>query len=134
MGYWDIQEGTDCVQKTWITTKFAAALGLVGSAYHLAAFQPESALAGVQRAGSATLGMATLGAVFGMTTCLSAHVREDDEPLNYFIGGCATGVFLGAKTHSVSTGASACLLLGTMGYFTKVGKMEGWRLAGPPKL
>lgn len=32
------------------------------------------------------------------------------------------------------TGTSACLGLGTLAFFTKVGKMEGWRLAGPPKL
>ncbi|KAG8003283.1 hypothetical protein GBF38_007711 [Nibea albiflora] len=26
MGYWDIPEGTDCVEKTWITTKLGTAL------------------------------------------------------------------------------------------------------------
>lgn len=41
---------------------------------------------------------ATLGAVFGLTTCLSAQIREKPEdPLNYFIGGCVTGVVLGAR-------------------------------------
>lgn len=41
---------------------------------------------------------ATLGAVFGVTTCLSAQIREEPEdPLNYFIGGCATGAVLGAR-------------------------------------
>lgn len=35
---------------------------------------------------------------------------------------------------SAMTGTSACLGLGTLAFFTKVGKMEGWRLAGPPKL
>lgn len=29
MGYWDIPEGSDCVQKTWITTKLGTALGKV---------------------------------------------------------------------------------------------------------
>ncbi|XP_041862200.1 NADH dehydrogenase [ubiquinone] 1 alpha subcomplex subunit 11 [Melanotaenia boesemani] len=135
MGYWDVPEGTDCVEKTWITTKLATALGLVGSAYHIIAFQPESALAALQRAGGATLTMASLGAIFGMTTCLSAQARDaPDEPLNYFIGGCASGIFLGARTHSIATGTSACLGLGTLAFFTKVGKMEGWKIAGPPKL
>lgn len=32
------------------------------------------------------------------------------------------------------TGTSACVGLGLLGFFTKVGKMEGWKLAGPPKL
>lgn len=27
MGYWELQEGKDCVEKTWITTKLATALG-----------------------------------------------------------------------------------------------------------
>jgi len=41
---------------------------------------------------------ATLGAVFGVTTCLSAQIREEPrDPLNYFIGGCATGAVLGAR-------------------------------------
>lgn len=44
---------------------------------------------------------ASLGAIFGMTTCLSAQLREaPDDPLNYFIGGCASGVFLGARSES----------------------------------
>ncbi|XP_056133805.1 NADH dehydrogenase [ubiquinone] 1 alpha subcomplex subunit 11 [Lampris incognitus] len=135
MGYWDLQEGKDCVEKTWITTKIGTAIGLVGSAYHIVAFQPDSALAALQRATSGTVTMATLGAIFGMTTCLSAQARDaPDDPLNYFIGGCASGVFLGAKTHSGLTGTSACLTLGTVAMFTKIGKMEGWRLYGPPKL
>uniref|UniRef100_A0A3P9LWF4 Cystinosin, lysosomal cystine transporter n=1 Tax=Oryzias latipes TaxID=8090 RepID=A0A3P9LWF4_ORYLA len=98
MGYWDLPEGSDCVQKTWITTKLGTALGLVGSAYHMVALQPDSALEAVQRATNGTVTMAALGAIFGMTTCLSAQIRDaPDDPLNYFIGGCASGIFLGAK-------------------------------------
>lgn len=42
---------------------------------------------------------ATMGAIFGMATCLSAQAREaPDDPLNYFIGGCASGIFLGARS------------------------------------
>uniref|UniRef100_A0A1A7WM71 NADH dehydrogenase [ubiquinone] 1 alpha subcomplex subunit 11 n=1 Tax=Iconisemion striatum TaxID=60296 RepID=A0A1A7WM71_9TELE len=135
MGYWDVPEGTDCIQKTWISTKLGTALGLVGSAYHILAFQPETALAALQRTTSVTVTMATMGAVFGMTTCLSAQIREaPDDPLNYFIGGCASGVLLGAKTHSAATGTTACLGLGTLAFFTKIGKMEGWRVTGPPRL
>uniref|UniRef100_A0A3P9CQI9 NADH dehydrogenase [ubiquinone] 1 alpha subcomplex subunit 11 n=1 Tax=Maylandia zebra TaxID=106582 RepID=A0A3P9CQI9_9CICH len=79
---------------------------------------------------------AAMGAIFGMTTCLSAQAREaPDDPLNYFIGGCASGIFWEHEvTHSAITGTSACLGLGTLAFFTKVGKMEGWKLAGPPKL
>ncbi|TKS74291.1 Sodium/glucose cotransporter 4 [Collichthys lucidus] len=42
-----------------------------------------------------------MGTIFGMATCLSAQAREaPDDPLNYFIGGCASGIFLGARTFS----------------------------------
>ena len=42
---------------------------------------------------------ATMGAIFGLGTCLSAQAREaPDDPLNYFIGGCASGIFLGARS------------------------------------
>ncbi|KAJ8408293.1 hypothetical protein AAFF_G00257070 [Aldrovandia affinis] len=135
MGYWDLEEGKDCVQKTWITTKVATALGLVGSAYYIVAFQPDSALQALQKATAGTVTMASLGAIFGMATCLSAQARDKpDDPLNYFIGGCASGVFLGARTHNAMTGTTACLGLGTLAMLTKVGKMEGWRVVGPPKL
>ncbi|XP_034036730.1 NADH dehydrogenase [ubiquinone] 1 alpha subcomplex subunit 11 [Thalassophryne amazonica] len=135
MGYWDEPDGTDCVGKTWFTTKLAAAVGLVGSAYHIVGYQPESAVEGLQKVTKGTVVMATLGAIFGMTTCLVAEAREaPDEPLNYFIGGCASGVFLGARTHSIVTGASMCLCLGTVGFFTKVAKVEGWKIFGPPEV
>ncbi|MBN3306129.1 NADH dehydrogenase [ubiquinone] 1 alpha subcomplex subunit 11 [Amia ocellicauda] len=135
MGYWDLQEGKDCVQKTWITTKLGTALGLVGSAYHIVAFQPDSAIQAVQRATSGTMTMATLGAIFGMATCLSAQARDEpDDPLNYFIGGCASGIFLGVRTHSYMTGTTGCLGLGVLAALTKIGKKEGWRIAGSPKL
>ncbi|OXB59985.1 hypothetical protein ASZ78_008121 [Callipepla squamata] len=52
-------------------------------------------------AASDTVTMAMLGAVFGLTTCLSAQVREEPEsPLDYFIGGCATGAVVGARGKS----------------------------------
>uniref|UniRef100_A0A8C0HQW8 NADH dehydrogenase [ubiquinone] 1 alpha subcomplex subunit 11 n=1 Tax=Buteo japonicus TaxID=224669 RepID=A0A8C0HQW8_9AVES len=78
---------------------------------------------------------ATLGAVFGVTTCLSAQIREEPEdPLNYFIGGCATGAVLGARVHSYMTGTMACLGFGITAALMKIGNKEGWRLTGPPKL
>ncbi|XP_016431018.1 NADH dehydrogenase [ubiquinone] 1 alpha subcomplex subunit 11-like [Sinocyclocheilus rhinocerous] len=135
MGYWDLEEGKDCVAKTWITTKVATAIGLVGSAYHIVAYPPETAVEALTRATSGTATMAAMGAIFGMATCLSAQARDaPDDPTNYFIGGCASGIFLGARTHSAITGTTACFGLGTLAMFTKIGKKEGWRLTGPPKL
>ncbi|XP_028856513.1 NADH dehydrogenase [ubiquinone] 1 alpha subcomplex subunit 11 [Denticeps clupeoides] len=135
MGYWDLEEGKECAEKTWITTKLGTALGLVGSAYHIVLFQPETAIEALQRAASGTVTMASLGAIFGLATCVSAQVRDSpDDPLNYFIGGCSSGIFLGARTHSAITGTAACFGLGTVAMLTKIGKMEGWKLSGPPEL
>ncbi|MBN3270443.1 NDUAB dehydrogenase, partial [Polyodon spathula] len=135
MGYWDMEEGKDCVEKTWLTTKLATAVGLVGSAFHIAAFRPDSAIQAVQRTASGTIAMASLGAIFGITTCLSAQAREaPDDPLNYFFGGCASGIFLGVRTHSYMTGTTACVGLGVLAALTKVGKKEGWRISGAPRL
>ncbi|XP_026852326.1 NADH dehydrogenase [ubiquinone] 1 alpha subcomplex subunit 11 [Electrophorus electricus] len=135
MGYWDLQEGKDCVEKTFITTKLGTAIGLIGSAYHIVAFKPDTAVEALARAANGTVTMASLGAIFGVVTCLSAHARDaPDDPKNYFIGGCASGAFVGARTHSAMTGIASCLGLGMVAMFTKVGKMEGWRLYGPPKL
>ncbi|XP_029470787.1 NADH dehydrogenase [ubiquinone] 1 alpha subcomplex subunit 11 [Rhinatrema bivittatum] len=135
MSYWDAEDGSDCFTKTWILSKLGAGLGLIGVTYHIVAFQPKTALEGLQRATTATLTMASLGAIFGMTTCLAAQLREKPEdPLNYFIGGCASGVFMGVRTHNYMTGTTACLALGTVAALTKIGKKEGWKLVGPPEL
>ncbi|KAF7243105.1 Excitatory amino acid transporter 4 [Varanus komodoensis] len=61
-------------------------------------YPPDTALQSFQKAASATVTMATLGAVFGATTCLTAELRDaPDDPLNYFIGGCVSGAVLGAR-------------------------------------
>ncbi|XP_067412949.1 NADH dehydrogenase [ubiquinone] 1 alpha subcomplex subunit 11 [Emydura macquarii macquarii] len=134
-GYWETPEGTDCGRKTLITSRIGAAMGLFGSGYHLILHPPDSVFDAVQTAAKSTVLMATMGAVFGLTTCLSAHIREDPEDaLNYFIGGCASGIVLGVRTHSYATGSSACMSLGLLAAITKIGKREGWRLGGPPRL
>merc|ERR1712168_997604 len=114
MGYWELEEGKDCVEKTWITTKLGTALGLVGSAYHIVAFQPDSAIAAVQRATGATVTMASLGAIFGMATCLSAQARDaPDDPVNYFLE-VVPRVYSLEQGPSAITGTGACLGLGTL--------------------
>ncbi|XP_078279645.1 NADH dehydrogenase [ubiquinone] 1 alpha subcomplex subunit 11 [Rhinoraja longicauda] len=133
--YWDSTDGDQCPTKTWQMTRLGAGLGLVGSAYHIVALPPNNVIDAVQRGVNGTLTMAAVGAIFGITTCLTAHFRDtNDDPLNYFLGGCASGIFLGVRAHSYMTGTAACLSLGAVAALTKIGKMEGWRLSGPPKL
>ncbi|KAM4658272.1 NADH dehydrogenase [ubiquinone] 1 alpha subcomplex subunit 11 [Amazona ochrocephala] len=134
-GYWDGPEGEQCPRRTWLTTRVGAAAGLIGTAYRIILLQPGTALAAVEMAAVDTVTMATLGAVFGLTTCLSAEIREKPEdPLNYFIGGCASGALIGARTHNYFTGTMSCLGLGITAALVKIGNKEGWRLTGPPKL
>ncbi|XP_025049825.1 NADH dehydrogenase [ubiquinone] 1 alpha subcomplex subunit 11 [Alligator sinensis] len=79
--------------------------------------------------------MATVGAVFGLTTCFSAQIREKpDDPLNYFIGGCTSGMLFGARAHSFTIGTSACAGLGILAALIKVSKNEGWKFAPPPQM
>lgn len=97
--YWDIPEGTECHRKTYAATSIGGASGLVVSAYSVALKTPTSFLEGVARTGRYTFTAAAIGAIFGLTSCISAQVREKpDDPLNYLIGGCAGGLTLGARS------------------------------------
>uniref|UniRef100_A0A7N5NZU1 NADH dehydrogenase [ubiquinone] 1 alpha subcomplex subunit 11 n=1 Tax=Ailuropoda melanoleuca TaxID=9646 RepID=A0A7N5NZU1_AILME len=109
--------------------------GLIFSAYSVTLQPPDSFLEGVARTGRYTFTAAAIGAIFGLTSCLSAQVREKpDDPLNYFIGGCAGGLTLGARTHSYGIGAAACAYMGTMAALLKMGQLEGWKVFAAPKV
>uniref|UniRef100_A0A2I3HN15 NADH dehydrogenase [ubiquinone] 1 alpha subcomplex subunit 11 n=1 Tax=Nomascus leucogenys TaxID=61853 RepID=A0A2I3HN15_NOMLE len=72
--------------------------GLTAAAYRVTLNPPGTFLEGVAKVGQYTFTAAAVGAVFGLTTCISAQVREKpDDPLNYFLGGCAGGLTLGAR-------------------------------------
>ncbi|XP_008333046.2 NADH dehydrogenase [ubiquinone] 1 alpha subcomplex subunit 11 [Cynoglossus semilaevis] len=134
MGFFDFPEGTDCVQKLWLYTKLSTAAGLVTSSYHLVFSATDSTLTALKKTGPLTLTIASMGAIFGVTTCLSAQtLKNPEDPLNYFLGGCASGIILGARTRSAATGAKACLALGGLGYISQMAKNEKWNILQPPK-
>ncbi|XP_003421700.1 NADH dehydrogenase [ubiquinone] 1 alpha subcomplex subunit 11 [Loxodonta africana] len=133
--YWDTPDGTDCHRKTYASTSIGGATGLGVSAYSLALNTPGSFLEGVARAGRYTFTAAAIGAMFGIASCVSAQVREKpDDPLNYFIGGCAGGLTLGARMHSYSVGFTSCACLGTVAALVKMGQLEGWEVFADPKV
>ncbi|XP_003461151.1 NADH dehydrogenase [ubiquinone] 1 alpha subcomplex subunit 11 [Cavia porcellus] len=133
--YADIPDGTDCHRKAYASTAIGGAVGLVTSAYSLAHWPSGSVLEGVTRAGRYTFTAATIGAVFGLTSCLSAQVREKpDDPLNYFLGGCAGGLTLGARMHSYGIAAGGCVCMGTAAALVKMGQLEGWEVFAQPKV
>ncbi|KAM6219529.1 NADH dehydrogenase [ubiquinone] 1 alpha subcomplex subunit 11 [Rhynchocyon petersi] len=133
--YWNIPDGTDCHRKAYASTSITTATGLVASAYSLSLNPPDTFLEGVARAGRYTFTAAAIGAVFGLASCVSAQVREKpDDPLNYFIGGCAGGLTLGARMHSYGVGATACMYMGTAAALVKMGQLEGWEVFAKPKV
>ncbi|XP_007431760.1 NADH dehydrogenase [ubiquinone] 1 alpha subcomplex subunit 11 isoform X2 [Python bivittatus] len=133
-GYWDIPDGTNCVRKIWLAGRFGAITGLIGSVYHIVLYSPDTTLEGLRRTASSTVTMATLGAVFAATSCISADLREaPEDPMNYFIGGCASGAVLGARSNSFLIGSSACVGLGALGAFVKVARKQGWKFLEPPQ-
>uniref|UniRef100_A0A9L0RV09 NADH dehydrogenase [ubiquinone] 1 alpha subcomplex subunit 11 n=1 Tax=Equus caballus TaxID=9796 RepID=A0A9L0RV09_HORSE len=103
--YWDLPEGTECHRKAYASTSVGGAAGLIVSAYSIALKPPASFLEGVARTGRYTFTAAAIGAIFGLTTCVSAQVRgKPDDPLNYLIGGCAGGLTLGARASGPAGG------------------------------
>ncbi|XP_060038047.1 NADH dehydrogenase [ubiquinone] 1 alpha subcomplex subunit 11 [Erinaceus europaeus] len=133
--YRESPEGTDCHRKAYATTGIGGAVGLVVSAYSIALRPADSVLEGVARAGRFTFTAAAIGAVFSVTSCISAQLRErPDDPLNYLLGGCAGGLTLGARAHSYGVAAGACATLGLTAALAKIGSLEGWRLVSPPRV
>ncbi|XP_054319087.1 NADH dehydrogenase [ubiquinone] 1 alpha subcomplex subunit 11 isoform X1 [Pongo pygmaeus] len=158
--YWDIPDGTDCHRKAYSTTSIASVAGLTAAAYRVTLNPPGTFLEGVAKVGQYTFTAdagserprgsccarleaialpvypaAAVGAVFGLTTCISAQVREKpDDPLNYFLGGCAGGLTLGARTHNYGIGAAACVYLGIAASLVKMGQLEGWEVFVKPKV
>ncbi|NP_001231853.1 NADH dehydrogenase [ubiquinone] 1 alpha subcomplex subunit 11 [Sus scrofa] len=133
--YSDIPEGTECHRKAYASTSIGGATGLIVSAYSIALKPPASFLEGVARTGRYTFTSAAIGAIFGLTSCISAQVREKpDDPLNYFIGGCAGGLTLGARTRSYGIGAAACAYMGLTAALVKMGQLEGWQVFAEPKV
>ncbi|KAG8519058.1 NADH dehydrogenase [ubiquinone] 1 alpha subcomplex subunit 11 [Galemys pyrenaicus] len=133
--YGDVPDGTECHRKAYASTSIGGAAGLIVSAYSVALKTPDSFLEGVARAGRYTLTAAAIGAIFGLTSCVSAQVRKKpDDPLNYFVGGCAGGLTLGVRTHSYGIGAAACVCMGTTAALVKMGQLEGWQVFAEPKV
>ncbi|XP_036026852.1 NADH dehydrogenase [ubiquinone] 1 alpha subcomplex subunit 11 [Onychomys torridus] len=133
--YDEVPDGTQCHRKTYITTLLGALVGAIGSAYSVALNPADTHLEAVARAGRYTFTAAAVGAMFGLATCASAQVRQKpDDPLNYFIGGCAGGLTLGARAHSYGTAAAGCVCMGTAATLFKIGKLEGWEYFGSPKV
>uniref|UniRef100_U3F7G4 NADH dehydrogenase [ubiquinone] 1 alpha subcomplex subunit 11 n=1 Tax=Micrurus fulvius TaxID=8637 RepID=U3F7G4_MICFL len=132
--YGEILEGRDGIRKTWLAGRLGAFTGFVASAYHVALYSPETYLEGLTRIAKSTVTMATLGAVFAASSCISAELRDaPEDPMNYFIGGCASGMMIGARTNSFLIGTSSCIGLGALGAFSKFARQQNWSFLVHPQ-
>ncbi|KAG8126778.1 hypothetical protein E2320_021922, partial [Naja naja] len=103
--YVEILDGTNVFRKTWLAGQLGAFTGFFASTYHVALYSPETYLEGLTRVAKSTVTMATLGAVFAASSCISAELRDaPEDPMNYFIGGCASGILIGARTFPPKNG------------------------------
>uniref|UniRef100_A0A8C6X9U0 NADH dehydrogenase [ubiquinone] 1 alpha subcomplex subunit 11 n=1 Tax=Naja naja TaxID=35670 RepID=A0A8C6X9U0_NAJNA len=132
--YVEILDGTNVFRKTWLAGQLGAFTGFFASTYHVALYSPETYLEGLTRVAKSTVTMATLGAVFAASSCISAELRDaPEDPMNYFIGGCASGILIGARTNNAVIGASSCIGLGALGAFSKFARQRDWRFLVHPK-
>lgn len=124
--HYDKLNGERTVESTYEMVKTATKLGVGASAASVCLFFPKNFAEGALRSGNITGGFVILAAVFGLSTNISASVREKDGPLNYFIGGCTSGVLLGARMKSFPVGTCTCLAFGGWGAFYKTWMMNDY--------
>ncbi|XP_071482588.1 NADH dehydrogenase [ubiquinone] 1 alpha subcomplex subunit 11-like [Diadema antillarum] len=121
----DQLDGKQTTQKTVGITSIASGIGFCGGAFTLSV-KPAGVAEGLLRLGSVTASFAAVGAIFAVTTGATASLRESDSPLNYFIGGCTSGLFIGARTQSITVGSASCATLGSIAAFYKFWKKNDW--------
>ncbi|XP_033636554.1 NADH dehydrogenase [ubiquinone] 1 alpha subcomplex subunit 11-like [Asterias rubens] len=122
----DNLDGKEPIRNVLNTTAVGGAAGIAYSGTNLVMFFPKTFGEAVGRSLTHTATFAMMGAVFGAGTTISASVRGKDDLYNYFIGGCLSGVMLGAKTHSYPIGSGACVGLGSLAAFSKLWHRQGW--------
>ncbi|XP_071839837.1 NADH dehydrogenase [ubiquinone] 1 alpha subcomplex subunit 11-like [Apostichopus japonicus] len=130
---YDNLDGNNTAYSSFQMAEAATVLGGAASVAHLSLYFPKNFADGALRAANITGTFALLGAVFGVTTNVTASMRGKDDPLNYFVGGCSAGVMLGARTKSYAVGTGSCLAFGGWGAFYKQWTIEGWgKFIRPP--
>ncbi|XP_052571899.1 NADH dehydrogenase [ubiquinone] 1 alpha subcomplex subunit 11-like [Peromyscus californicus insignis] len=133
--YDDIGDSTQCHCKTCITTALGGLMGAIASALQCLLNPVDSHLEAGAGPGWYTCMAAAVGAMLGLATCVGVQVREKpDDPMNYFIGGCARGLTLGACAHSYGTAVVGCIYMDTAATLFKIGKLESWQFFATPKV
>ncbi|RUS22400.1 LOW QUALITY PROTEIN: hypothetical protein BC937DRAFT_89448 [Endogone sp. FLAS-F59071] len=55
---------------------------------------------------------AAMGGVFAASECIAKQVRQEDDPWNSAIAGCAAGLVAGIRAHSIPTMCIGCAAIG----------------------
>ncbi|XP_037598285.1 NADH dehydrogenase [ubiquinone] 1 alpha subcomplex subunit 11-like [Cebus imitator] len=132
--FWDIPDGTDCHRKAVSATATGTVVGGTAAAYSITLNPASNFLDGALRAGRYTFTGAAVGAVSGLTSCITAQVRQKpDDPLNYFLGDCAGGLTVGSRMRNYEIGAACCVYFGIAAARFKMGGLEGWQLFPKPE-
>ncbi|KAG8237266.1 hypothetical protein J437_LFUL011296 [Ladona fulva] len=109
--YYDTPDGEDCFKKLWLSTKYAATIGLAYSTADVLLYShPKGYYQTVARYAYITGPLVGMAAAFTATTCVATSMRKKDDYLNYILGGCASGSILGAWRKSPHAGFVASIL------------------------
>ncbi|KAG8928749.1 hypothetical protein FRC03_005553 [Tulasnella sp. 419] len=91
----------------------SGAVGLVISAVQNALSTHNAGAAGVLTRTGGTIGIfAAMGATFAFADGVSANIREKDDHINGFVGGCSAGLLAGLRARSIPVAVGSCALMG----------------------
>ncbi|XP_030849364.1 NADH dehydrogenase [ubiquinone] 1 alpha subcomplex subunit 11 [Strongylocentrotus purpuratus] len=119
----DLLNGNDTTIRT-LEISFLSSIVGAGTSAIILAVNPQTLGEAALRTGALTATCAAVGAIFATTTGATASYRGKDTPLNYFIGGCTSGLFLGARMQSMGVGSGSCAALGGAAAFYKYWKIH----------
>ncbi|XP_034834215.1 NADH dehydrogenase [ubiquinone] 1 alpha subcomplex subunit 11-like [Maniola hyperantus] len=127
--YYDTPDGCDVFKKVLVTSRYGAMAGLLLSTYDVLMYSHAIGFGPIMRRYAYhTIPLTLMGATFAGVTNTVLRMREEDDLLNYFIGGFACGpilrFYLGTN-HAVLLGG---LALGIIAMIKKDSVDSGYEL------
>jgi len=91
----------------------SAGVGVLVSAVQNALATHNQGASGIFTRTGGTIGFfAAMGATFALVDSVSANIREKEDAVNGFSGGCAAGALAGLRARSIPTAFMACAVMG----------------------
>ncbi|KAG9015991.1 hypothetical protein FRB90_003911 [Tulasnella sp. 427] len=108
----------------------SAGVGVLISAVQNALAHHNAGAMGIFTRTGGTIGFfAALGGTFALADSVSANIREKDDAVNGFVGGCSAGALAGLRARSIPTAVMAC---GVMGGLVATFDATGRSFTGSP--